>query len=293
MTQINIRNEFDEMRTAICHDASNVVDMSMEQWRQVVGSKKLQAHPETGPVDRELFIGQHKRFRDLLEDRGVELLVPDTQPGAVCQAFARDPSFAIGNTMFIGSMREPYRNPEIHGLSSIVQDIGRVVSLGKGGGVIEGGDVMLLDNGSVVLIGTGQTTNNLGYNELRRYLELMGVERVQRIPHNAVHLDCCLAPLPNGEALYSSENLPEDSQRKLEPFFKRMIPLDKTESEILLAANILWLNPQEVVSSVAARTTNGYLRQRGYAIHELEFTEPIHMWGGFRCAVCPVLRVSS
>lgn len=292
MMQINVRSEFDELRTAICHDASNVVDMSMEQWQQVVSSEKLQAHPETGPVDRELFIRQHSRFRDLLVDRGVELLVPDTQPGAVCQAFARDPSFVIGNTMFIGSMREPYRYPEIRGLSSIVRNIGRVVSLGTGGAVIEGGDVMLLDSGGVVLVGTGQITNNLGFNELSGHLKLMGVERVERIRHNALHLDCCLGPLPNGEALYSSENLPEDSQRTLEPFFKRMIPLDKTESEILLATNILWLNPQEVVSNVAARTTNGYLRQRGYAIHELEFTQPIHMWGGFRCATCPVLRVS-
>ena len=113
---------------------------------------------------------------------------------------------------------------------------------------------------------------------------------VVRVPHEALHLDCCLAPLPNGEALYAAAWLPKSSVAALARHFKRLIPLNRDEATRHLAANIVWLDRRTVVSSTATKKTNALLRGKGYVVIELAFSDLVRQWGGFRCAVCPVQR---
>jgi N-dimethylarginine dimethylaminohydrolase len=110
------------------------------------------------------------------------------------------------------------------------------------------------------------------------------------VPHRALHLDCCLAPLPKGEALVAADTLPPETLSLLGAHFRKLIPLDRREAILHLAANLLWLDQTQVVSSVAARKTNHVLRSMGYEVHELDFTALTAMWGSFRCVTCPILR---
>jgi N-dimethylarginine dimethylaminohydrolase len=123
---------------------------------------------------------------------------------------------------------------------------------------------------------------------LAAHLAKQGTE-VMRVPHKALHLDCCFAPLPNGEALVAAEKLTEEAREFLECRF-RLVELDRTEATLQLAANLLWLDERRVVSGVAARKTNEFLRSREYEVYELDFSQLVCLWGSFRCVTCPLVR---
>ncbi len=282
MLDVKVNSEWAPLRVALVHDAGNTTDRPTAPSDERTRAK----HPEQGPVRREVFIEQHSRFRRLLHDAGVRLLSPVTQPGAYCQVYTRDPCFVIDDTLYIGRMREAYRQLETAGLAELRRRVAREVVLEQG--VIEGGDVMVLPE-EVVLVGTGDISDSVGVAALRGCLERRG-RKVVRVPHSALHLDCCLAPLPNGQCLYSDARLPEASRDVLRPFFSRMEPLPPEEDLPFLAANIVWLGPGEVVSTSHAPQTNGLLRALGYVVHEVEYSEVIHRWGSVRCTVCPLVR---
>ena len=109
------------------------------------------------------------------------------------------------------------------------------------------------------------------------------------MPHKALHLDCCFAPLPSGEALIASDKLSDEGRQLLERRF-HLIELDSVEASLHLAANLLWLDERRVVSGSATRRTNELLRSKGYEVHELDSSQLVCMWGSFRCVTCPLVR---
>lgn len=282
--KVGINSEWAPLRVALVHDASNVVDRDRDSIEEdpLVRAK----HPEQGPVRREVFIQQHAKLRRLLQDAAVELISPVMQPNAYCQAYTRDPCFVVGDTLFISRMREDYRQLETAGLDEFRDEVAGAVVPDRG--VIEGGDVMVL-NGGTVLVGTGDITDAEGVAAIRPIVEDQGRTLV-RVPHLALHLDCCLAPLPNGKCLFSQARLPEASREVLRPFFSEFLPLDSREDLRFLAANMLWLNPCEVVSTLHAPETNRLLRAMDYRVHKIAYSEVIHCWGSVRCTVGPVRR---
>lgn len=289
MYTVRINDEFGTLRTAVVHDADNAVDTTAEDLHRFVRVRELKDHPESGRSSREGIIELHARFRKVLAENGVTLLAPATQAEAFCQIFTRDPCFAIGDTLVVGSLRDKYRQAEIAGLSELRRQFAKVINLSGDGATIEGGDVVVLDEGRRVLVGMNRHTNEAGLRKLTAALAVSGVE-VLKVPHRALHLDCCLAPLPDRGALCAAVNLPAESMDILERCFVEVIPLDPDEAACHLAANIFWIDRRRVVSNSATRNTNELLRRRGYHVIELDFSQVVFLWGSFRCAVCPIER---
>jgi N-dimethylarginine dimethylaminohydrolase len=259
----------------------------MDEQRTLIAPEMLYAHPETGPSSREKLMAQHRALRTLLAGNGVTLLEPLPQSPAPYQVFARDPSFAIGGTFFVASLRDPWRHVETNGLRELQTQFADVVSLSSSRSAIEGGDVFVLD--ARVLVGLNRNTDEAGVRALAATPALAEHEIV-RVPHDALHLDCCVAPLPDGTALVALAKLPESSFRTLQGCFERLIPLNAEEAALHLAANLLWLDAARVVSNAAAVKTNALLRRRGFQVIELDYSELVALWGGIRCTVCPVER---
>jgi N-dimethylarginine dimethylaminohydrolase len=286
---INVKDEFSRLRVVIAHDALNAIDISMAGHRRLIEPELLQEHPETGPVFRHRVIEQQAQFLDFLNRNGVEVLSPNPQATAFCQVFTRDPCFAVRDTLFLGSLRDPYRHSEVTGLVDIGRASSAVAALWGNGAMIEGGDVFVIDDGKMVLVGMHRHTNQAGFDLLARRLRESGVEEVVAVPHKALHLDCCFAPLPNGEALIAGDRLTDEGRQLLERRF-HLIELDSAEASLHLAANLLWLDARRVLSGTLARRTNELLRSRGYEAHELDLSQMVCMWGSFRCVACPLVR---
>jgi N-dimethylarginine dimethylaminohydrolase len=289
MQPVHVLDEFAPLKVALVHDGSNAASLSMDEQRRLIPAEELRDHPEAGPVFRDRVVEQQAEFLKLLAFHGVTLLNPATQPAAFCQVFTRDPCFAVGDTLYLGSLRDAYRHPEVAGLVPIRQQVSKVESLSGGGAHIEGGDVMVLKGGRLVLVGMNRHTNQAGIQNLRGHLAAAGAN-VVCVPHRALHLDCCLAPLPKGEAFVAADHLPPETVSLLISHFCQLIHLDRREAALQLAANLLWLDQTQVVSSAAARKTNHLLRSMNYEVHELDFTALTAMWGSFRCVTCPIRR---
>ncbi len=286
---VGVHDEFGRLRMAIVHDGRNASDVTMADWRWTLPPSELARNPHLGPSSRARLVKQHTGLRKVLVMRGVTLLTPEAQHAASGQVFTRDPCFAIGERLFVGGLRDEWRHDETIGLSDIRARCESVIDLSGDGATIEGGDVMVFGSGRRVLVGLSRHTNAAGFQKLSDALAGSGLD-VVRVPHEALHLDCCLAPLPNGEALYAAAWLPKSSVAALARHFKRLIPLNRDEATRHLAANIVWLDRRTVVSSTATKKTNALLRGKGYVVIELAFSDLVRQWGGFRCAVCPVQR---
>ena len=284
---IAVHSEFGALKAAIVHDAGNARSFTMDEQRRLIAPQMLFAHPETGPSSRDKLIAQHRALRTLLADNGVALLAPQPQSAAAYQVFARDPAFAIGHTLFVASLRDPWRRDEIKGVAALRSQFGDVVDLASPRAAIEGGDVMVLDG--KVLVGLHHNTDEAGVRALEA-ARGMAEHEIVRVPHDALHLDCCVAPLPDGAALVALAKLPESSFRLLQRVFDKLIPLHADEAALHLAANLLWLDAARVVSNAAAVRTNALLRRRGFQVIELDYSEPVALWGGVRSAVCPLER---
>jgi N-dimethylarginine dimethylaminohydrolase len=285
---INVQDEFSPLRVVIAHEALNAIDISMEDHRKLIEPELLKQHPETGPIFRQRVIEQQAQFLCFLKFSGVEVLPPKSQTAAFCQVFTRDPCFAVRDTLFLGSLRDPYRSPEVAGLVDIARESSAVATLWGNGAIIEGGDVFVIDDGKTVLVGMHRHTNQSGFDRLAQHFRGRGVE-VVAVPHKALHLDCCFAPLPSGEALIASKKLSDEGCQLLDRRF-RLIELDSVEASIHLAANLLWLDERRVVSGSAVRKTNELLRSKGYEVYEMDFSQLVCMWGSFRCVTCPLVR---
>jgi N-dimethylarginine dimethylaminohydrolase len=285
---INVKDEFSPLRVVIAHEALNAIDISMEDYRRLIEPELLQEHPETGPIFRQRVIEQQALFLRFLRFNGVEVLHPNPQAAAFCQVFSRDPCFAVKDTLFLGSLRDPYRHPEVAGLADIGRGSSTVAALWGNGAIIEGGDVFVID-GKTVLVGMHRHTNKAGFEHLTEHFRGSEVE-VVAVPHKALHLDCCFAPLPSGEALIASDKLSDEGRQQLERRFRLIELDDAVEANLHLAANLLWLDKRRVVSGSATRRTNELLRSKGYEVHELDFSQLVCMWGSFRCVTCPLVR---
>jgi N-dimethylarginine dimethylaminohydrolase/enamine deaminase RidA (YjgF/YER057c/UK114 family) len=288
-TNPSVLDEFGTLRTAILHDGRNATDVTKDDLKLSLPASELAQNLHVGPSSKARLLTQHAALRRCLVKRGVTILAPAAQPGAFGQVFTRDPCFVIGERVFVGGLHDDWRHAEADGLFEILSRCEFVTDLSGDGATIEGGDVMVLDAGRRVLVGLSRHSNLRGFRKLSAALDGSRVE-VVNVPHDALHLDCCLAPLPDGDALYASAWLPRSSVSTLARYFKRLIPLNRDEAARHLAANMVWLDRQTVISSTSTKQTNALLRRRGYDVIELEFTDLVRQWGGFRCAVCPIRR---
>jgi N-dimethylarginine dimethylaminohydrolase len=271
MQPVHVLDEFSPLKVALMHEGTNAVNLSMDKQRRLIPAEELRDHPEAGPVFRDRIIEQQAEFLKLLAFHGVTLLYPETQVGAFCQVFTRDSCFAVSETIYLGSLRDAYRHTEVAGFVAIVQQVPRVTSLWGNGARIESGDVMVLQGGRLVLVGMNRHTNEAGFQNLSGDLTAAGAN-VVCVRHQCLHLDCCLAPLPKGEALVAADYLPPETLALLGTHFREFIHLDRREVPLQRAANFLWLEETQVVSSAAARKTNDLLRSLGYEVYELDFT---------------------
>jgi dimethylargininase len=288
---VQVDDEFAPLRVAIVHDASNAHDLDwddLNEWHELAISRG-QVHPEGGPVTAVKLIQEMQRFRNLLEDFHVRLITPEAVDGVPSQIFTRDPLFVVGRKVFTASLLDEHRAIELDGLQPVLPKLPTAIDLGDEDVVIEGGDVMVLHDGKDVLVGTNLNSNEAGYRALVDALADMD-SRVHQIRHNRLHLDCCLAPLPDGSALYHRRGISRRAVSALSKLFRELIPLDPDEAMRSLAANLLWLDRKHVISNERARRTNERLSRMGYTVHALDFTNVTRMWGSFRCATCPIHR---
>ncbi|NND70971.1 MAG: hypothetical protein HKN43_05275, partial [Rhodothermales bacterium] len=173
---LNIRNEFDQLHSALVHDASTLLPVSeLARIRQLYGNDfdgEEIHHPESGIWQVKRLQQQIACFHKTLREHGVELITSDNVEDAWLQFFIRDLGFVIGDTFFVANPAGKVRSLEIQSLERIRARFSKCIELTTS--TIEGGDIFVHQD--KVFIGLGRRTSEAAVDELRKHTEAQGFE---------------------------------------------------------------------------------------------------------------------
>jgi N-dimethylarginine dimethylaminohydrolase len=235
-------------------------------------------------IDRSLAILQHRKFEQALRNAGVEVVKLQPSKAYPEQVFTRDIGFCLGNRLFISKMANPIRQGEekvlahwlgIHGISYTKLSTHS----------IEGGDVIV--DGKRVFIGISNRTCNKAIQALQKELPDFEIFPVYFNP-KYLHLDCVFNILSSKDALIYSDAFEQECVDLLSSMY-HLIEVNKSE-QFTMGTNVLSIGRNRVLSLPINRNVNKQMRQYGYQVLEIDFSEIIKSGGSFRCCSMPIVR---
>lgn len=261
-------------------------------------------HVERGTYPRESDVARElDAFAAALEALGVQIKRPESL--GFNQVFARDIGVVIDNAFVLTSMVED-REQEQAGIVRMLEGNPGTVHRPPEDVRLEGGDIMPMpgeiwvgctDEDDFNTYTTARTNLKaaawLGTLFPHRQIRTFELQKSDRDPQrNALHLDCCLAPLSMGHVLVHADGFkrPEELQNLLQHYDPSQI-FEVTAKEMEhMQCNMLSIAPDTVVSDRRFERTNAILRHWGYQVIEVDLQETSKMGGLLRCTTLPLRR---
>jgi N-dimethylarginine dimethylaminohydrolase len=233
--------------------------------------------------DRSVAASQHAEMVSAYEDAGVRCHFLEPDPSLPYQVFARDSSAMGPNGTFITQLSQWWRRGEYAPAIRFHQDSGIPIRGMVTAGSLEGGDVMIVEPGSV-MIGSGETrTQEVAAVQLAGWFEEDGWEaRVQPFPERYVHIDVLVAVLGEKLAAVCAEVLPGSAVQWLRDKGFDLIEVS-AEQAFTLGVNGISLGGDRVISARGANQLNDALRARGIKVIELDLSMFTLGGGGAHC----------
>ncbi|HEX5822000.1 MAG TPA: arginine deiminase family protein [Solirubrobacterales bacterium] len=233
--------------------------------------------------DAELAAFQHAALVSAYEDAGVRCHFLEPDPALHYQVFTRDSSTMGPNGTVVTQPAQWWRRGEYAPVIRFHQEGGIPIRGMITAGSLEGGDVMIVEPGSV-LIGAGETrTQEHAARQLAEWFREDGWEaRVQPIPERYVHIDVLVAVLGEKLAAVCSEVLPAAAVEWLRGKGFDLIEVS-AEQAFTLGVNAISLGDERVISGTGAVELNAALRDRGLAVIELDLSMFTLGGGGPHC----------
>jgi N-dimethylarginine dimethylaminohydrolase len=274
-------SETGRLRKAILCPPSNfriTTPINHTQWQYYIdGLPKPQA-----PV----MVLQHRKFREILEDEGVEVRLLPAITGLPYQHATRDVGLVIDDTIVVSNLKEPSRRREALVAEPELTEFGlKIICPDRG--FLEGGDVVL-DSGKI-FVGIGCRTDEHGAEFLdRRFGRDHDVIPLHFHPH-FTHLDTILGIVGPGVALIYAPAFDPPSLNRIKASFKTLISLTKEEQNNA-GANVLCLAPGRLLAAAENVSVNRSLAQLGYSVITTPFSEVLKSGGSVRCDSLPIER---
>jgi N-dimethylarginine dimethylaminohydrolase len=233
--------------------------------------------------DRGMAASQHAEMVSAYEDAGVRCHFLEADPALPYQVFARDSSAMGPNGTVITQLSQWWRRGEYAAAIHFHQASGIPIRGMVTAGSLEGGDVMIVEPGSV-LIGSGETrTQEAAARQLAGWFEDDGWEaRVQPFPERYVHIDVLVAILAEKLAAVCSEVLPAGAVQWLRDKGFDLIEVS-AEQAFTLGVNGISLGEERVISATGAQELNAALHARGLTVIELDLSMFTLGGGGAHC----------
>lgn len=235
-------------------------------------------------IDQSIAISQHQEFEKTLRDAGVEVIKLKPSKDLPEQVFTRDIGFALGDRMFISEMANSIRQGEEEILAHWMKehDISYKKILMDS---MEGGDVIV--DGDRVFVGISHRT---GLNAIRILEKELSNFEIIPIPFNPkyLHLDCAFNILSSKDALIFPDAFKSEVVEHLSRMY-HLIEVSKKE-QFSMGTNVLSIGNNRVISLPINQEVNRQLRQHGYEVLEVDFSEIIKSGGSFRCCSMPMVR---
>ena len=233
--------------------------------------------------DPEVVAEQHTGLVAAYEEAGVRCHFLETEPALPYAVFTRDSSTMGPNGTVITQPAQWWRRGEYAPAIRFYERAGIPIRGMITAGSLEGGDVMIVEPGAV-LIGTGEgRTQEVAAAQLAAWYREVGWEaRVQPFPERYVHIDVLVAVLAEKLAAVCSEVLPDGVVEWLRAKHFDLIHVSE-EQAFTLGVNAISLGGDRVISADGATELNAALRSRGLEVIELDLSMFTLGGGGPHC----------
>lgn len=303
MLKLNINNETSQLKAVVLGTAaSNGPTPLLEE----AYDPKSAEHIKAGTYPKEAdMVKEMEALNAVFEKYNVKVYRPELIEN-YNQIFARDIAFVIEDK-FIKSNILPDREKELEAIQYIIDQINPENIIETASDVhFEGGDVMPW--GEYIFVGTYKGNDYSNYITARTNVK--GVEFIRDLfPHktvkefdlvksstnareNALHLDCCFQPVGKNKAIIHKEGFRDvkDYEFLVDLFgSENLFHIDKNEMYEMFS-NVFSISPNVVVSEKNFTRLNQWLRENGFTVEEVPYSEISKQEGLLRCSTMPLIR---
>src|SRR5690554_1611263 len=303
MIKLNIKNETDTLRSVVLGTAISCGPVP--EPGQAYDPKSLE-HILAGTYPKEVdMIKELDAFAAVLKKYGIQVFRPKVLQDRN-QIFTRDIAFVIEDKLIKANIL-PDREAEFEAIKYVLERIDEDQIIYPPAEVhIEGGDVMPWNE--YIFIGTYSGPDYSDYITART--NLAAVDFIAgKFPHkivksfelrksntdpraNALHLDCCFQPIGTDMAiLHKNGFLREEEYQWLFDHFGSDKVFGITEEEMYnMVSNVFSISQKVVVSELNFTRLNNWLREHGFTVEEIPYSEIAKQEGLLRCSTLPLAR---
>jgi N-dimethylarginine dimethylaminohydrolase len=234
-------------------------------------------------IDQAKAVRQYGEFIRVLQKEGIEVNELPAKKNLPEQIFTRDIGFVIGSQLFISSMAQSIRKGEADLLKSWLKE--HHINYRHLPSRIEGGDVVVDED--TLWIGHSKRTSPEAAATLKMELPELKINIVQ-LKNNILHLDCVFNIIDRDTAVIYPPAMDEASYRQVQRKYQ-LIEVT-AEEQFYMGPNVLSIGNSTVISLPENNRLNHKLRENGFKVLEVDFSEIIKSGGSFRCSALPLVR---
>ena len=303
MLKLNVQDETSRLRSVVLGTAKSCGPIPKPE--EAYDPKSLE-HILAGtyPIEEDM-VREMDGFAQVFAKYDVQVFRPRVLKDCN-QIFSRDIAFVIDNKLVKANIL-PDREKEFQAIKYVLSKIDEDQIIYPPKEVhVEGGDVMPW--GEYIFMGTYTGEDYADYITARTNKE--AVEFIARqFPNkkvksfelrksntnareNALHLDCCFQPVGTNKAiLHKNGFLREEEYQWLLDYFGSENVFEISKEEMYnMVSNVFSISPSVVVSERNFTRLNNWLREQGFTVEEIAYSEIAKQEGLLRCSTLPLVR---
>lgn len=303
MLKLNIADETSQLKAVVLGTAESSGPVPKPE--DAYDPKSLE-HILAGTYPKEeAMIREMDAFVAVFEKYGVEVFRPGVLKDCN-QIFSRDIAFVIGDKLIKANIL-PDREEEFEAILHVLEYIDPDTILYPPEEVhIEGGDVMPWNDDIFIGTYTGHDypdyitarTNWEGVDYIKQMFPTKKVKSfelrksIANPKENALHLDCCFQPVGKDKAIIHKNGfLIEEEYQWLVNYFGKENVFEISADEMYrMFSNVFSISPEVVVSEQNFTRLNNWLRDQGFTVEEIPYSEISKQGGLLRCSTLPLVR---
>ncbi len=303
MLQLNVKDETSCLKAVVLGTAKSCG--AVPKVEEAYDPKSLE-HIKAGtyPLEKDM-VKEMDAFAMVLEKYNVQVFRPEIIEDCN-QIFSRDIAFVIEDKLFHANIL-PDREGEFEAILYVLDRIAPdKIMIPPAEVHIEGGDVMPWND--YIFIGTytgddysDQITARTNKEAVAYITEQFPDKKIKffelrksntKAKENALHLDCCFQPIGKGKAiLHKNGFLVEEEYQWLVNYFGEENIFEITKEEMYnMYSNVFSISPQVIVSERSFNRLNNWLREQGFTVEEVAYSEIAKQEGLLRCSTLPLIR---
>lgn len=303
MLKLNIQNETSRLRAVVLGTA--VSNGPVPKIEDCYDPKSIQ-HVKAGTYPKEVdMVLEMEAVAAVLKKYNVEVFRPVVIQDCN-QIFSRDIAFVIEDKIIRANIL-PDRDEEIHAIDFIWNQIdpeNRIIlpeeCHAEGGDVIPWNDYIFIgtysgEDYADYITARTNTDAVIAIQELfpNKMVKSFELRKSNTDPkENALHLDCCFQPIGKDKAiLHKNGFLIEREYQWLVDFFGKKNIFEITKDEMYnMNSNVFSISENVIISEKNFTRLNIWLREKGFTVEEVPYSEIAKQEGLLRCSTLPLIR---